>query len=59
MMIEKSKYYGEQLGVESFSYLNGWLDCFKKWHGILLKSIHGECGASDLGDVAKDQEDLQ
>ena len=59
MIIEKTKKFGGELGVVGFSYSNGWLDRFKKRHGILLHKVHGESNEVNLADVEKSREELR
>ena len=42
MLREKAKVFGESLGVIGLTYSSGWLQGFKKRHGIKVRVIHGE-----------------
>ena len=53
MLKEKSKTFGEQLGVENFTYSNSWLNRFKERRGITLQSVHRECAAANVVEVSK------
>ena len=59
MIIEKAKKFGGELVVVGFSYSNGWLERFKKRHGILLHKVHGESNKVNLADVKKSREELR
>ena len=59
MIIKKAKKFGGELGVVGFSYSNGWLERFKKRHGILLHKVHGESNEVNLADVEKSREELR
>ncbi|CAK8690474.1 unnamed protein product [Clavelina lepadiformis] len=58
MLKEKAKTFGEQLGVKDFAYSNGWLNRFKKRHGIALQKLHGESAAADVVEVLNGRETL-
>ena len=59
MIIEKAKKFGGELGVVGFSYSNGWLEWFKKRHGILLHKVYGESNEVNLAHVEKSREELR
>ena len=59
MIIENAKKFGRELGVVGFSYSNGWLERYKKRHGILLHKVHGESNEVNLADVEKSREELR
>ena len=49
MLIEKAKTFGEKLGVsDGFLYSKGWLDNFKKRHGIKKHVLDGESDSADM-----------
>lgn len=51
MIISKAKDLGQKLKIDSFSYSNGWLERFKKRHGIKRWTLHGESGSVDMDIV--------
>uniref|UniRef100_UPI00358F3611 tigger transposable element-derived protein 6-like n=1 Tax=Myxine glutinosa TaxID=7769 RepID=UPI00358F3611 len=59
MIIEKAKKFGEEFGVENFSYSSGWLDRFKKRCGISKHIIHCDSASANTNDVDKRKQDLR
>ena len=47
MLIEKAKELGEKMSISDFAYSRGWLQKFKKRHGMSMKEIHGEANSAD------------
>ena len=47
------------MGVVGSSYSNGWLERFKKRHGILLHKVHQESNEVNLAVVEKSREELR
>ena len=59
MIIKKAKKFGEELGIENFSYSSGWLDRFKKRCGISQHAIHGESASANTNDVDEGRQNLR
>ena len=51
MMMEKAKQLAVVLGVEEFKASPGWLQNFKKRHGLLRRNAHGESNSADTSGV--------
>ena len=47
-LMEKALKLGKLMHISDFIASNGWLDNFKKRHGITFKTVQGEAGAVNL-----------
>uniref|UniRef100_A0A1I8BXC5 HTH CENPB-type domain-containing protein n=1 Tax=Meloidogyne hapla TaxID=6305 RepID=A0A1I8BXC5_MELHA len=54
----KSMELANQLGIENFKASDGWLDKFKHRHSIVFKSIQGEAGSIDIGELNNWQKEV-
>lgn len=48
---EKTIEIADKLGINSFSASNGWIDRFKKRHGICYRTVNGEAASVDTATV--------
>ncbi|KAH7971175.1 hypothetical protein HPB49_019959 [Dermacentor silvarum] len=48
---EKAVEIADKLGIESFCASNGWIDRFKKRHGICYRTVNGEAASVDMATV--------
>ena len=53
MLRVKAKEFGESLGIVGLTYSSGWLQGFKKHHGIKVQVVHGE-SASVNAEIVED-----
>ena len=59
MLQEKGREFGQHLGdSEGFSYSRGWLQGFKHWHKISLRTIQGEAASFSEALVTEGWESL-
>lgn len=58
LLKEKSKIFATKLGLQNFSASNGWLEGFKRRHGISFKKAAGESKSVDQGVCNQWTEDL-
>ncbi|CAF0859881.1 unnamed protein product [Brachionus calyciflorus] len=59
IMLAKAEYFGTLLDISDLTYSVGWLDNFKKRHGISSYTLHGEAGSTNQKDVRSAREKLQ
>ena len=59
MLRVKAKEFGEVMGITGLTYSSGWLQGFKKRHGIKIRVIHGEAASVDMEVVEEGQRNLR
>lgn len=59
MLRVKAKEFGETMGISELTYSSGWLQGFKKRHGIRVKVIHGEAASVDTDIVEEGRRKLK
>ena len=59
MLRVKAKKFGEVMGITGLTYSSGWLQGFKKRHGIKIRVIHGEAASVDMEVVEEGQRNLR
>ena len=59
MLWMKANEFGESLGVAGLSYSTGWLQGFKKCHGIKMPVIHGESASVEADIVEEERRKLR
>ncbi|MEW8693664.1 MAG: hypothetical protein AB2535_21740 [Candidatus Thiodiazotropha endolucinida] len=59
MLVEKAKFFGDELKVDDFQYSRGWLQKFKKRHNIASHVAHGEADSADPTVVSQGRQQLQ
>jgi len=59
MVREQAEKLGGMLGITDFAYSRGWLDRFKKRHGLKSYRLQGESGSADPEVVQRGRADLQ
>ena len=59
MLISKAKDFGNLLDIKDFGYSNGWLEKFKKRHGIKVYKYMGESGNVDVNLIKDSREALK
>ena len=47
LLLEKAKFFAEQFGVQGFKGSNGYLEKFKKRHGLVFKVVSGEAASAN------------
>ena len=59
MLKTKAKELGDKLGITDLSYSNGWLEKFKRRHGLSKRKFEGEADSADMEQVASGRATLQ
>ena len=59
MLRTKASEFGESLGIAGLRYSSGWLQGFKKCHGIKVRIIHGEAASVDAEVVENGRQKLR
>jgi len=56
---EKAGRFAARMGVEGMAFSEGWLDKFKKRHGLKRRQRHGEAASVDIKDAEEERKRLQ